>query len=127
MIQVGTFLKVVDNSGAKIIECIKVVGGYRQRYALLGGLILVSVKLLRKKRRATSKVKKGEVHLALVLRNCSFKKTFCGNKTKFFLNSAVLLNKQKKLLGSRIFGPLSKSFRYTQFLKLLTMCNGELF
>ena len=94
MIQVGTYLNVIDNSGAKKVACIKVYNGYKRRYAFVGDVVLVSVKSLRKKRRFSSKTKKGEVHKALVVRTKSELKNFINDSFIFFENSVVLLNKK---------------------------------
>jgi len=84
MIQTNTYLNVIDNSGAKNVSCIKVAPGYKKRYASIGDIITVSVKNLRSKRRATSKVKKGEVLKALVVRTKSNLKDYSGKTLKFF-------------------------------------------
>jgi large subunit ribosomal protein L14 len=124
MIQAGTFLNVIDNSGAKNVSCIKVLSGYRRRYAGVGDLIIVSVKNLRTKRRSTSKIKKGEMSKAVVVRTKSTIKSFSGERLNFFENSAVLLNNQKKPLGTRIFGSLPKNFRFTKYLRLVSLSAG---
>ena len=124
MIQSGTYLNVIDNSGAKNVCCIKVMSGYRRRYANIGDLIVVSVKNLRTKRRSTSKIKKGEISKALVVRTKSKLNFFSGERLNFFENSVVLLNNQKKPIGSRIFGSLPKLFRYTKYLRLVSLSTG---
>lgn len=127
MIQNGSFLNVVDNSGAKSACCIRVLDGYRRRYARSGDIILVSIKTVRrKKKKLNSKVKKGDVVRALIVR------TRFGNRRPFSEtithteNAVILLNKQNKLLGTRIFGSLSRDFRFTPFLKALTISSGVL-
>lgn len=125
MIQHGTFLKVVDNSGAKKVLCIKVFPGFKKRYGFLSERIKVSIKSLRLKRRSSVKVKKGSVHTALIVQT---KKSFThsyGDRFQFFENSAVLLNKQNKLIGSRIFGLVPKSLRFTKFVRLLSVAGGS--
>jgi large subunit ribosomal protein L14 len=124
MIQSGTYLNVIDNSGAKNVCCIKVLSGYRRRYANVGDLIVVTVKNLRTKRRATSKIKKGEVTKGIVVRTKSGLKSFSGESFTFFENAVVLLNSQKKPIGSRIFGSLPKFFRYTKHLRLVSLAAG---
>ena len=104
MIQSGTYLNVIDNSGAKDVCCIKVSKGYRRRYAFIGDVITVSVKSLRSKRKATSKVKKGDVIKALVVRTKTSKRDFSGKTLGFLENSVVLLTNQSKPIGSRVFG-----------------------
>lgn len=124
MIQSGTFLYSIDNSGARKVLCIKVLGGYRRRYAVLGDKIIVSIKSLRTKRRATTKVFKGEIHPALIVKTKNFVGNFLGSSKKFVANTVVLLNKNNKVIGTRIFGGVSKSFRYTRFLKILFVATG---
>jgi large subunit ribosomal protein L14 len=124
MIQTGTFLNVIDNSGAKNVLCIKVLSGYKRRYAKIGDLIVVSVKNLRSKRRATSKIKKGEISKAVVVRTKSKVRSFSGEHINFFENSVVLLNNQKKPIGTRIFGCLPKTFRFTKYLRLVSLSAG---
>jgi large subunit ribosomal protein L14 len=124
MIQVGTLLNVIDNSGARKASCIKVIPGYKRRYARIGDLIVVSIKSLRTKRKATSKTKKGEIYKALVVRTKPKQLTFSGESTAFLENSIILLNKQNKLIGTRIFGALPSSFRYTKFLRVVSLSAG---
>lgn len=126
MIQTGTFLNVLDNSGAKSIFCIKVLSGYKRRYAKLGDKIIVSIKKLRLKRRATSKVKKGEIYTALIVKTKTKNKYTYGDSFSSFENAAVLLNKQNKLIGTRIFGALPNNFRYTKYLKFLFLASGTI-
>ena len=125
MIQVGSILNVIDNSGAKKVSCIKVIKGFKKRYAFLGDNILVSVKKLRKRRKALSKVKKGEIYQALIVRlkTKSFSKTCDG--VSCIENSVVLLNKQNKFIGTRVFGSILKFFRYTKYMRLIFMSNGS--
>lgn len=125
MVQNGTFLNVLDNSGAKTVCCIKVSKGYKKRYSDTGDVIVVSVKSIRRRKNVISKVKKGEVVRALIIRtkkktgvNSSFE--FCS----FDENAVVLLNKQNKFIGTRVFGPVSKSFCSTRFLKIVSMSSG---
>jgi len=124
MIQKGTFLKVVDNSGAKTVCCIQVLKGYRKRYAFVGDIIVVSVKSLRRKRRAFSRVKKGEVLKALVVRTKQNILTHSSDFLEFFENSAILLNSQRKLIGTRVFGSIPLSFRGTKYLKIMSLASG---
>lgn len=111
MIQSGTYLNVIDNSGAKEICCIKILKGYRQRSAGVGDVVVVSIKEIRKKNKLTSKVRKGDVTKALIVHvrksvSSKFNETY-----KFFENTGVLLSKQNKLVGSRIFGAIPKAIR----------------
>jgi large subunit ribosomal protein L14 len=124
MIQKGTFLKVIDNSGAKNVCCIRVVSNQKYRYAYTGDILLVSVKKLRAKRRFASKVKKGQLIRALVVRTKKKNSYFSGDNLSFFENSVILLKKNNKLIGTRIFGLLPRSLRYSQYMRLLALCAG---
>lgn len=126
MIQVGTLLSVVDNSGAKKVRCIKVYPGYKRRYAFIGDLITVSIYSIRKRRRLTSKTRKGEIHKALVVRTKSGLRFATGESLAFFENSVVLLGKQNKFIGTRVLGALPVYFRYTKYLRILSIANGTL-
>lgn len=124
MIQKGTYLNVIDNSGVKQICCIHVSGGYRKRYAKLGELIVASVKSIRFKE--NMKVKKGSVVKALIVRSKimgSLKKGV-SSSVKYFENGAVLLSNNNKLIGTRIFGGIRKEFRYTKFSKIIALSSG---
>jgi len=126
MIQIGTSLNVIDNCGAKKVYCIKLPRGFKKRYAYTGDIILVSVKSIRSRRKLTSKVKKGELYSALILRTKYNKQSF-SNKSetlRFLENSVVLLNKQNRLIGTRIFGSIPKFFRYTKFMRLISLSTG---
>jgi large subunit ribosomal protein L14 len=127
MIQKGSFLNVIDNSGAQKVECIQVVCGYRRRYGSLGDILCVSIKSLRSNRSKNSKVKKGDVVKALIVRSRIFRNSYVNNKTKFYENAVVLLNDKKKFTGSRIFGGLPKFLRYTKYLRAITLSSGVLF
>ena len=124
MIQAGTVLNVADNSGAKKVCCIKVFFGYKRRYASIGDLIIVTVKSIRKKRKSTSKAKKGDLHKALVVRTKCGSKNLSGERIRFFDNAVVLLGKQGKFVGTRVIGSLPIYFRYTKFLRVLSLANG---
>lgn len=126
MIQKGTLLNVIDNSGAKKVLCIHISSGYKHRYAGIGDSILVSVKSLRTKRKSTSKVKKGEVHKAIVLRVKNFYTSFYGDKFGFIENSVVLLNKQNKFFCTKVFGAIPKFFRFSKFLRLSSLSAGSI-
>ncbi len=123
MIQVGTFVKVIDNSGAKLGFCIRILNsGYNQRYAKIGSTILVSIKALRSVKNL--KVKKGDIHKAVVIKTKSKIKTFSYNYKNYYENSVILLNKQNKALGTRIFSKIPQTIKYTKFLKLTTLSLG---
>jgi large subunit ribosomal protein L14 len=125
MLQIGSILKVVDNTGAKTISCIKILDGYKRRYAYLGDVVLVSIKSLRSKRRNEIKIKKGEIYKAIIIRTKTSVFSFTGdNKSYLSLSCAVLLTKQNKILGTRIFGSVSKDFRFSKYLKLISLSDG---
>jgi len=124
MIQKGTYLNVIDNSGAKEVCCIHVLNGYRKRYAVVGDVVVVSIKSLRIKRRSHAKVKKGEVLKALIVRTKTSLKSYSLEQLNFLENSAILLSKQDKLLGTRVFGSVPNSFRYTKFLRIISLASG---
>lgn len=117
MIQVETKLDVADNSGAKKLACIKVPGGSKRRYASVGDIIVVSVK----EAMPHSKVKKGEVMQAVVVRTRKEVGRSDGTYIKFDNNSAVLLNKQMEPVGTRIFGPVARELRQKNFMKIVSL------
>ncbi len=117
MIQVESILDVADNSGAKQVQCIKVIGGSRRRYAALGDIIVVSVK----EALPNSKVKKGEVAKAVVVRTRREYLREDGSYIKFDTNSAVLINAQKEPVGTRIFGPVARELRGKRFMKIVSL------
>ena len=117
MIQVESVLDVADNSGAKKVMCIKVLGGSRRRYAQLGDVIVVSVK----EALPTAKVKKGEVAKAVVVRTRREYVRPDGSYIKFDGNSAVLINNQSDPIGTRIFGPVARELRGKKFMKIISL------
>lgn len=124
MIQTGTWLNVIDNSGAKEVGIIQVLKGYRKRYAAVGDMCICSVKSLRTNRREKSKIQKGDVLKALVVRTKVPIKTYSGDSQGFFENAAILLSRQNKLLGTRVFGAVPKMLRYTKFLRVVSLASG---
>jgi len=125
MVQIGTNVIVSDNSGARKAMCIGLYNGFQSSFAGVGDIILVTIKRLRAKRRNLSKAKKGGMYKALIIRVKVSYKNY--NSSYFFNeNSVVLLNQKNKLLGTRIFGALSKNLRYTKFSKLITLSAGLL-
>ena len=117
-------MKVVDNSGGRLAYCIRVVGGYQHRYAGQGDCLIVVVCRLRSRRRQFSKVKKGQIVNALIVRTKITKSYISNDKTAFFENAVVLLNKKNKLFGTRIFGLLPVSLRFTRYMKLVVLAKG---
>lgn len=124
MIQSQTILKVSDNSGAKTVKCIKVLGGFKKKYAKLGNTIVVSIQQLRNKAKKTSKVKKGEVYKALIIRTKVTKKKKDGSVTCFTENSVALMNKQGNPVSTRIIGPTPKNLKKKQFQKFTSISSG---
>jgi large subunit ribosomal protein L14 len=117
MIQVHTNLTVADNSGAKRLFCIRVLGGTRRRYARVGDIIVVSVK----EALPHSKVKKGDVMRAVVVRTAKEIRRADGSYIKFDDNSAVLINPQGDPIGTRIFGPVARELRAKRFMKIISL------
>jgi large subunit ribosomal protein L14 len=117
MIQPETRLTVADNSGAKQLYCIKVLGGSRRRYASLGDIIVVSVK----EALPGSKVKKGDVMKAVVVRCAKEVGRVDGSFIKFDDNSAVLINNAREPIGTRIFGPVARELRAKRFMKIISL------
>lgn len=117
MIQPETKLNVADNSGAKKLYCIKVLGGSKRRYASVGDVIVVSVK----EALPNSKVKKGDVMKAVVVRTAKEVGRPDGSYIKFDDNSAVLVNNQGEPVGTRIFGPVARELRAKRFMKIVSL------
>jgi large subunit ribosomal protein L14 len=117
MIQVHTQLTVADNSGAKRVSCIRVLGGTRRRYARVGDIIVVAVK----EALPNSKVKKGDVTRAVVVRTVKETRRNDGSYIKFDDNSAVLINPQGDPIGTRIFGPVARELRAKKFMKIISL------
>jgi large subunit ribosomal protein L14 len=125
MIQQQTLLKVADNSGAKIVKCIKVLGGFRKKFAYTGDVVVVSVLKLRNKSRSISKVKKGEIYKALIIRTKKElkKKSF---NIYFKENHVCLISLQCKPIATRIFGPIPKELKKNKWIKLNSLSSGFL-
>ena len=117
MIQQETRLRVADNSGAKEVLCIKVLGGTRKRYAKLGDVIVVTIK----KAIPGGIVKKGEVTKAVVVRTRKELRRRDGSYIRFDDNAAVLINAQKEPQGTRVFGPIARELREKKFMKILSL------
>lgn len=117
MIQMQTMLEVADNSGARQVMCIKVLGGSKRRYASIGDVIKVSVK----EAIPRGKVKKGEVYDAVVVRTKKGIRRPDGSVIRFDGNAAVLLNNQLQPIGTRIFGPVTRELRNEQFMKIISL------
>ena len=117
MIQMQTRLRVADNSGAKEVMCIKVLGGSKRRSASIGDIIVVSIK----EALPNSKVKKGEVAKAVIVRTVHKLRRADGSYIRFDDNSAVLINNNKEPIGTRIFGPVARELRSKQFVKIVSL------
>jgi len=117
MIQIQTELNVADNTGAKIVECIKVLGGSKRRYASIGDIIVVSIK----EAMPNGKVKKGTVHKAIVVRTKYSIFRNDGSKVKFDNNAAVLIDEKGEPMGTRIFGPVTRELRLKGQTKIISL------
>jgi large subunit ribosomal protein L14 len=117
MIQMQTKLRVADNSGAKEVMCVKVLGGSKRRYAALGDVIVVSI------REATpnSKIKKGDVAKAVIVRTKKEVRRADGSYIAFDDNAVVIINASKEPIGTRIFGPVARELRANQFMKIVSL------
>jgi large subunit ribosomal protein L14 len=117
MIQMQTNLDVADNSGARRVQCIKVLGGSRRKFAAVGDVIVVSVKDAIPRGR----VKKGEVQQAVIVRTAKEIRRADGSAIRFDRNAAVLINKQGEPIGTRIFGPVTRELRGRKFMKIISL------
>ena len=117
MIQTQTILEIADNSGARKVMCIKVLGGSKRRYARVGDIIKVAIK----EAIPTGRVKKGQVAEALVVRTKKDIKREDGSSIRFDDNAAVLVNTQKQPIGTRIFGPVSRELRSKDFMRIISL------
>ncbi len=117
MIQSESRLTVADNSGAKVVYCIKVLGGSRRRYARIGDIIVVAVK----EAIPNAKVKKGDVLKAVVVRTKKALRRPDGSYIRFDENSAVLINAHREPIGTRIFGPVARELRAKRFMKIVSL------
>lgn len=117
MIQMQTVLNVADNSGARKVQCMKVLGGSKRRYAGIGDIIKISVK----EAMPNSRVKKGEVFNAVVVRTRKGVRRNDGSLIRFDRNAAVLLNNQYQPVGTRIFGPVTRELRTERFMRIISL------
>lgn len=117
MIQMQSKLNIADNSGARVVECIKVLGGSHRRYARIGDVIKVSIK----EAIPRGKVKKGEVYNAVVVRTAKGVRRADGSLIRFDGNAAVLLNNKLEPIGTRIFGPVTRELRGERFMKIVSL------
>ena len=117
MVQMQTYLKVADNTGAKELMCIRVLGGTRRKYANIGDVIVCSVK----KAAPGGNVKKGDVVKAVIVRSVKGVKRADGSSIRFDENAAVIINEDKNPKGTRIFGPVARELRDKEYLKILSL------
>ena len=117
MIQMQTNLEVADNSGARRVQCIKVLGGSKRKFASVGDVIVVSVKDAIPRGR----VKKGDVHKAVIVRTSKEIRRSDGSAIRFDRNAAVLINAQGEPIGTRIFGPVTRELRAKKFMKIISL------
>jgi large subunit ribosomal protein L14 len=117
MIQVESNLEVADNSGARRVQCIKVLGGSKRKYASVGDIIVVSVK----EAIPRARVKKGDVHRAVVVRTAKDIQRPDGQTIRFDTNAAVLINKAGEPIGTRIFGPVTRELRAKKYMKIISL------
>ncbi len=117
MIQMQSMLEVADNSGARKVQCIKVLGGSKRRYAGIGDIIKITIK----EAMPNSRVKKGEVFNAVVVRTRKGVRRTDGSLIRFDKNAAVLLNPQNQPIGTRIFGPVTRELRTERFMKIISL------
>ena len=117
MIQMQSNLDVADNSGAKRVQCIKVLGGSKRRFAGVGDVIVVSIK----EAAPRGKVKKGDVHRAVIVRTAKDIHRADGSTIRFDGNTAVLVNKNEEPIGTRIFGPVCRELRAKNYMKIISL------
>jgi len=117
MIQMQSHLDVADNSGARRVQCIKVLGGSKRKYASIGDVIVVSVK----EAIPNGKVKKGDVHKAVIVRTAKEIRRADGSYIRFDTNSAVLIDNKGEPVGTRIFGPVARELRGRQYMKIVAL------
>jgi large subunit ribosomal protein L14 len=118
MIQLNTHLSIIDNSGAKIAKCIKILGGSYK--GCIGNTIVIAIQ----KAAAGRKIKSGEVYRSLVVRQKKEMSRIDGSTLSFFENSSIILNNKNIPMGTRIFGPIPKEFRKKRFMKVLSIAQG---
>ncbi len=117
MVQVQTWLRTMDNSGARFVECIKTLGGFNRKFSYPGDFILVSIKSLRLIR----KVRVGQIHLALITRARKECRYLYDSSSKSENNTVLIVNKKKRVIGTRIFGWVSRKLRRKKFLRILIL------
>ena len=124
MIQTETILTIVDNSGAKNARCVSVLPGFKRRYAYIGDTIISVIKTIKSKRKSISKVKKGELFHLVIIRTRFKKRIKDGSSLNFNVNAGVLVNKQDKLIASRVLGPVTKALKKSKHMKIVSLSGG---
>jgi large subunit ribosomal protein L14 len=124
MIQPKSILKVADNSGARTVRCIRILGGFKKKYAKLGDFIIISVQNLRNRARNKSKVKKHDVYKALIVKTKIGFKKLSGTRFNYIDNAVVIMNKQGNPIGTRITCPLPKFFKTKKYQKFTSISPG---
>jgi len=127
MIQIQTLLKVADNSGGKLVRCLKILKkGQKPRYGKIGDVIVVSVQQIRSKNKLTSKVKKGDVLFAAIVKTRAHLSRKFGISLSFAQNAVVLLNKQFKPIATRVLGLVPRELRNNKFAKIISLSSGTI-
>ena len=124
MIQLQTILKVIDNSGAKYAKCIKILGGFKHKFAYTANTVIVSIQRLKNKSKIISKVKKGDIHKGLIIRTKKRVKKKDGLITFFDENCVSLINKQNNPIAHRILGPVPRVLKYGKYSKFAAIAAG---
>jgi len=124
MIQQQTLLKVSDNSGAKLAKCIKVLGGFKRKFGYVGDVVIVTIKQLRNKSKISSKVQKGEVYKALIIRTKSKTREKDSLSTFFDENAVSLLSNKNNPIATRIIGPVSRKIKKGNYQKFISISSG---
>jgi large subunit ribosomal protein L14 len=124
MIQQRTILKVSDNSGAKTVRCLKIIGGFKKKYSILGDIIIVSIQQLKNKLKKTSKIKKKEIYKALIIKTKTKYRKKTGHEKLLKKNAITLINKQGNPIGTRILGALPQSLKKNKLQKFISISAG---
>jgi len=126
MIQIGTKLRVSDNSGARYATCIKILSGSKRKYAKIGDKLVVSITMLRAKRRAQSRVQKGKIAYGVLIRSKIVNRSVKNIYAAYSENAMVLITQQGKPIGSRVIGSVPRQLRYTKYMRIATLASGIL-
>jgi large subunit ribosomal protein L14 len=124
MLQVQSLFRVCDNSGAKKVRCIKVLGGFKRKYAKVGDLIVVSVRRVKQHKKKKIKIKEGDVVRAVIVRSKAITKRCNYSQFKWKENAVVVIASRTKPFATRVIGPVSREIRLTKFMKLASLSSG---